>query len=767
MSGSYYNHSYSQEQHQGLINLVISTLDTPEEPTIVSKHYSNERNIASEIQAYAKISGRDWTYYVKNLEVSIGRDTESNFDVLPPLNDAHGGAETADGVGIDLGPAKVVSRKHAFVKYNIQAGCWELHVAGRNGAKVNFQRVHSGPNAPPVPLTSGTILDIGGTQMIFILPDQTPVLSDLAIENVIPKLVSVCGADGNTNNRLINDLIKNSKYANQDIDQRLRQQNQDGSYNQQDQVRIFKMYSSTSPNQSQFQNFNGNGQFVPQTELSGPTTIVNREFLSSNNSQQMKNSTAVNLQRLNALTVNGFPHAMDFATDLSLDENRTVKPPHSYATMITQAILSSAEGIISLADIYRFISTNYAYYRFAKTGWQNSIRHNLSLNKAFEKVPRRPNEPGKGMKWRISETFQTEFLDAWYTGKLAKIKRGSSVFRQLQMHMSKYNQLPGQKESGDRERGHSTTSSMSSANSRKTDPISSATSSNMNPLQHPLPPLAPPYHQQNQLPHIDAQNGVQEAVNGGNAPTYGPNPSETPKMNDKNNTTNASGRMLPFVTKNTNETANGMERGTRAVETINTILPSITTSIAGLGPSHSASSSGASLLTMPTSNNGSRVSLSGGTSASGGHTATSTNSANTIHANGGPSAGYDSLIRSPTKAFQVTAMEAYTPERGSAVNHQNKSPKELNDAIYGDSKKLGGTGTKLTPSSSKSQNTVRSSPGVWNLLQFSSVNSTPAVISGAGTKSDDESDKRQDANGETHDMDEKDIASPPPEESKA
>lgn len=69
--------AYSPQQHQGLINAVISVLQTPEQLTMVSKQYSNERNLATEVQAYAKISGRDWTYYVKGLEISIGRNTDS------------------------------------------------------------------------------------------------------------------------------------------------------------------------------------------------------------------------------------------------------------------------------------------------------------------------------------------------------------------------------------------------------------------------------------------------------------------------------------------------------------------------------------------------------------------------------------------------------------------------------------------------------------------------------------------------------------------
>ncbi|XP_076818826.1 forkhead box protein K1-like [Clavelina lepadiformis] len=90
------------------------------------------------------------------------------------------------------------------------------------------------------------------------------------------------------------------------------------------------------------------------------------------------------------------------------------KPPYSYAQLIIQAISSAPHRQLTLSGIYAHITKNYPYYRNADKGWQNSIRHNLSLNRYFVKVPRSQEESGKGSFWRVDPASERKLVEqAW------------------------------------------------------------------------------------------------------------------------------------------------------------------------------------------------------------------------------------------------------------------------------------------------------------------------------------------------------------------
>ncbi len=94
-------------------------------------------------------------------------------------------------------------------------------------------------------------------------------------------------------------------------------------------------------------------------------------------------------------------HSLTLPSPFSSRAGNNGRPAKSYASLISEAILSVPERKMTLSGIYNYLTVNYPYFASAKNGWQNSIRHNLSLNKAFRKVPRKPDEPGKGMFWMV------------------------------------------------------------------------------------------------------------------------------------------------------------------------------------------------------------------------------------------------------------------------------------------------------------------------------------------------------------------------------
>lgn len=584
-----------------LVNAVISTLQAPDERTHIAANYANDKSIATEVKAYAKIAGRDWTFYVKKLAVLIGRNSEANAPASLQM------------VDIDLDPAKVVSRQHAAITYNINLRCWELKVLGRNGARIDGAKIPVGAEHA-TPLHSGAILDIGGTQMMFILPDAPP--------SILQKMLTVC---------LLRYKLEAHKMP---------------------RAGVALAPSAQFQGVSSFQMFN-------KAQLAHSPSSVSAVLLQNNLDQ-----------------------------DLSREEAKDIKPPYSYATMITQAILSNPDGVMSLSEIYNWISSRYAYYKYSKTGWQNSIRHNLSLNKAFEKVPRRPNEPGKGMKWQISESYKNDFMKKIQNGTLLKSRRGSSVSRTLQVHLATHHGLPEPKSYYEPELQRSGTFEQPQVSPNIIQKVS-----------HPMPytrlpvnNMQPAYGQQ--VP----QNGYPLAYN--NAPypqisnIYGHQPPQHLAPGEK-----------------------GLDLASPLRQSIdhNSKLPRMGNGLfnmqpGAITPSNSGLNSGMNMYKVPslakeenTTDNGAQHSME-----SSNRPNTSESMQNTTAPTTSNTSELGLGFTSPKK---IAALEAFTPERGS---------------------KTGGPGSK------SANNVHQSSPAFWNFVQFSTPNGqTP------GRKNSD------DSNGQT------------------
>lgn len=360
---------------------IIQSLKVAERHVNATEDFANDLLEGQEhVPGYGKIAGRDWAFIIRKVEVNIGRP-EAQEKLMPDDNGKQAGPSAKTVVDIDLGPDRQVSRSHAIISYDPENMQWYIVVNGRNGLRVDNNLLKRGMKTY---LRNGSVIEIANTQMAFITTAQGEGEGPVWDASIIKQAQKSSEDDGEGED-----------------DTRAGSHRQPGPPGTRNHVPEPTTYSGDFGGSQQQNRTHPHSQRAMQAAPPGTPMRSQQSF--------MKSSPAANYAR-------GVMMESTETIDYSADSAKDLKPPHSYAQLIGMAILSTQEQQMTLNNIYKWIMANYAFYRFNTGGWQNSIRHNLSLNKAFTKIARRTDEPGKGMKWMIEPTEFDNFVQQGMKG---------------------------------------------------------------------------------------------------------------------------------------------------------------------------------------------------------------------------------------------------------------------------------------------------------------------------------------------------------------
>jgi hypothetical protein len=310
------------------MDMVISCLSSAHEQIRVLRDHSNAKSENKQsIRAYAKIAGRNWTYYVKTLHVNIGREPDREQRLDEQSSPVTIAARALPEVHVDLGPSKFISRLHAEIFYDGEdTAAWHIRVNGRNGVRLNNVILKRGTDAI---ISCGDIIEIANTQMMFVTPGDKA--------NIHPGFVE-----------------RAQRIANGEENP--------GSWDQ-------SQHAHPQPSQSAA---NDHGDSTAPASAGKSSLAPAPHFLKRQVTPPPRSPDTVGARtaKQSPLYNRGMMMESTEEIDYSKDSAKDLKPPYSYATLIAQAIFSSEEEKLTLNSIYNWIMENYAFYRNSQSGWQ-------------------------------------------------------------------------------------------------------------------------------------------------------------------------------------------------------------------------------------------------------------------------------------------------------------------------------------------------------------------------------------------------------------
>ncbi|XP_063808188.1 forkhead box protein I1c-like [Pseudophryne corroboree] len=194
----------------------------------------------------------------------------------------------------------------------------------------------------------------------------------------------------------------------------------------------FSMYHQQNLHASQRTPNYGIGDYAPSTNpylwLGGPGVNNSPSYLHGNNPTSYM-PPSYGSQRQFLPNSSGFGGAdLGWLSIASQEELlKLVRPPYSYSALIAMAIQNAPEKKLTLSQIYQYVADNFPFYKKSKAGWQNSIRHNLSLNDCFKKVPRDEDDPGKGNYWTLDPNCEKMFDNGNFRRKRKRRSESSNT----------------------------------------------------------------------------------------------------------------------------------------------------------------------------------------------------------------------------------------------------------------------------------------------------------------------------------------------------